>query len=96
MGYFQVRYDSRVVNYDCRGFIRLATGVSVLLYGKRRFVRNGVAPLSRSGRRPNLENRSIITKTMKMREMRKIQFREIIALVVTFFKWAILGLFCIF
>ena len=25
MGYFQVRYDSRVVNYDCRGFIRLAT-----------------------------------------------------------------------
>ena len=27
MGYFQVRYDSRVVNYDRRGFIRLATGV---------------------------------------------------------------------
>ena len=27
MGYFQVRYDSRVVNYDCRGFIRLATGL---------------------------------------------------------------------
>ena len=26
MGYFQVRYDSRVINYDCRGFIRLATG----------------------------------------------------------------------
>ena len=26
MGYFQVRYDSRVVNYDRRGFIRLATG----------------------------------------------------------------------
>ena len=25
MGYFPVRYDSRVVNYDCRGFIRLAT-----------------------------------------------------------------------
>ena len=25
MGYFQVRYDSRVVNYDCRGFLRLAT-----------------------------------------------------------------------
>ena len=24
-GYFQVKYDSRVVNYDCRGFIRLAT-----------------------------------------------------------------------
>ena len=26
MGYFQVRYDSRVVIYDRRGFIRLATG----------------------------------------------------------------------
>ena len=26
MGYFPVRYDSRVVNYDHRGFIRLATG----------------------------------------------------------------------
>ena len=25
MGYFQVRYDSRVINYDRRGFIRLAT-----------------------------------------------------------------------
>ena len=25
MGYFQVRYDSRVVNYDRRGFIRLTT-----------------------------------------------------------------------
>ena len=25
MGYFQVRYDSRVVNYDRRGFIRFAT-----------------------------------------------------------------------
>ena len=27
MGYFPVRYDSRVVNYDRRGFIRLATDV---------------------------------------------------------------------
>ena len=26
MGYFQVRYDFRVVNYDRRGFIRLYTG----------------------------------------------------------------------
>ena len=26
MGYFQVRYDSIVVNYDRRGFIGLATG----------------------------------------------------------------------
>ena len=25
MGYFQVRYNSRVVNYEHRGFIRLAT-----------------------------------------------------------------------
>ena len=31
MGYFQVRYDSRVVNYDHRGFIRLATGPGVTL-----------------------------------------------------------------
>ena len=27
VGYFQVRYDSRVVIYDRRGFIRLATGI---------------------------------------------------------------------
>ena len=27
MGYFPVRYDSRVVIYEHRGFIRLATGV---------------------------------------------------------------------
>ena len=26
MDYFQVRYDFRVINYDRRGFIRLATG----------------------------------------------------------------------
>ena len=26
MGYFPVRYDSRVVNYERRGFIRLDTG----------------------------------------------------------------------
>ena len=30
MGYFQVRYDSRGVNYDRRGFIRLATGLVVM------------------------------------------------------------------
>ena len=29
MGYFQVRYDSRVVIYYCRGFIRLATGANI-------------------------------------------------------------------
>ena len=29
MGYFQVRYDSRGVNYDRRGFIRLATGLDM-------------------------------------------------------------------
>ena len=29
MGYFQVRYDSRVVNYDRRGFLRLATEVDL-------------------------------------------------------------------
>ena len=34
MGYFQVRYDSRVVNYNHRGFIRLSTGAcSIKLYG---------------------------------------------------------------
>ena len=27
MGYFPVTYDSVVVNYDRRGFIRLATGI---------------------------------------------------------------------
>ena len=27
MGYFQVRYNSRVINYDRRGFIRLTTAV---------------------------------------------------------------------
>ena len=30
MEYFLVRYDSRVVNYDRRGFIRLATGLVVM------------------------------------------------------------------
>ena len=35
MGYFQVRYDSRVVNYDHRGFIRLATGLMVAEEGSR-------------------------------------------------------------
>ena len=29
MGYFQVRYDSRVVNYDRRDFIRLATDAEI-------------------------------------------------------------------
>ena len=32
MGYFQVRYDSKVVNYDRRGFIRLATGVKICTF----------------------------------------------------------------
>ena len=27
MGYFPVRYDSRVIIYDCKMFIRLAKGV---------------------------------------------------------------------
>ena len=29
MGNFQVRYDSRVVNYDRSGFIRLATDKNI-------------------------------------------------------------------
>ena len=33
MGYFQVRYDSRVENYDRRGFIRLATVFSWSYFG---------------------------------------------------------------
>ena len=37
MGYFQVRYDSRVVNYDCRGFIRLAA--DIILFLKKYFLR---------------------------------------------------------
>ena len=37
MGYFQVRYDSRVVIYDRRGFIRLATVYQAV--GKRLLVR---------------------------------------------------------
>ena len=28
MGNFQVRYDCRVINYNCRGFMRLGTGYS--------------------------------------------------------------------
>ena len=32
MGYFPVRYESRVVNYDRRGFIRLATGLMVKVH----------------------------------------------------------------
>ena len=32
MEYFLVRYDSRVVIYDRRGFIRLATGLGFLSY----------------------------------------------------------------
>ena len=31
MGYFQFRYNSRVVNYDRRGFIRLATDLQNLV-----------------------------------------------------------------
>ena len=30
MGYFQVIYDCRVINYDRRGFIRLATDLVVV------------------------------------------------------------------
>ena len=34
MGYFPVRYNSTVVNYDRRGFIRLATDLSANVEGK--------------------------------------------------------------
>ena len=43
MGYFQVRYDSRVVNYDRIGFIRLATAAV-----QWSFPRNGDCSLIRS------------------------------------------------
>ena len=33
MGYFQVRYNSRVIIYDGRGFIRLATGLQFYMIG---------------------------------------------------------------
>ena len=33
MGYFTVRYDSRVVIYDCKNFIRLATGLQFYSFG---------------------------------------------------------------
>ena len=36
MGYFQVRYDSRVVNYDSKLFIRLATAQYLLSAGLTR------------------------------------------------------------
>ena len=42
MGYFQVRYDSRVVNYDRRGFIRLATVGSPVLLPRSKPVRHEV------------------------------------------------------
>ena len=32
MGYFQVRYNYSVVNYDRRGFIRLATAFDLIKY----------------------------------------------------------------
>ena len=33
MGYFQVRYDSRVIIYDGSAFIRLTTGLQFYKYG---------------------------------------------------------------
>ena len=39
MGYFLVRYDSRVVIYDHRMFIRLTTGSRVVIYDHKVFIR---------------------------------------------------------
>ena len=47
MGYFLVRYDSRVVNYNRRGFIRLATDSFRLNFLKSK------TNLSQSDARPN-------------------------------------------
>ena len=38
MRYFPVRYDSRVVNYDHRGFIRLATVLLSIFRQRQRFL----------------------------------------------------------
>ena len=46
MGYFQVRYDSRVVNYDHRGFIRLATGLSLAALKRKSRLLAFKSPLS--------------------------------------------------
>ena len=36
MGYLPVRYDSRVVIYECKMFIRLATGLRSKMIDQRR------------------------------------------------------------
>ena len=46
MGYFPVRYDSRVVIYECKMFIRLATG----LVAKGERLSREVISLNPSGR----------------------------------------------
>ena len=57
MGYFQVRYDSRGVNYDRRGFIRLAT--ALLNFNNRSLFHNLSNLFSQS--RPVL----VITRALK-------------------------------
>ena len=42
MGYFQVRYNSRVVNYDHRGFIRLATDDSLKIENDRKLIQKNL------------------------------------------------------
>ena len=54
MGYFQVRYDSRVINYDLRGFIRLATD----LYSRWCFARD--SERRRLSRRSELDGRRLL------------------------------------
>ena len=44
MGYFPVRYDSRVVIYERKMFIRLATGLLVMVNGEDSFLK-GLNPV---------------------------------------------------
>ena len=37
MGHFQVRYASRVINYECKLFIRLATANGLKIIGGGKF-----------------------------------------------------------
>ena len=46
MGYFQVRYDSRVVIYERKMFIRLATGKIFTYYYKLSITLESLASLS--------------------------------------------------
>ena len=60
MGKVQVRYISRVVNYDRRGFIRLATGA---------FVRLPISSVSHSAVRPQEEKFKVYANSISFYEI---------------------------